>query len=346
MTDDLLECYRILELEPGATPAEVKQAYRDLAKIWHPDRFPNEPRVQEKAQEKLKEINRAYEQLKNCRPGKVPAPANHARRGPRPQGPGTVQPHYDEVDSIEDGRKTATAVVAGMLGVAAVAALLLYTVHVNNQQGAQHARLANDEMEARRLLAEAQAMREREAKLARVAEQTRQQAELRQKENEKALQAYYASQTNSRWRAFAEYRKATEQAVKDAEANLTAKPLASVPPSAPGAEQYERGSNYANGRGVPQDYQEAVKWYRQAAELGHASAQHYLGFHYFVGRGVAKDYVEAYKWLALAAGQGEEQANKNLTSFTEFMTPFQLEAGRRAVAEFRASHDPDAVKQR
>lgn len=346
MTDDLLECYRILELEPGATPAEVKQAYRDLAKIWHPDRFPNEPRVQEKAQEKLKEINRAYEQLKNCRPGKGSAPGHPPRHAARPQRPGPMPPHYDEVESGESGRKTATLVIVGMLGLAAVATFLLYSAHVSNQRGAQYARLANDEMEAKRLLAEAQAMREREAKLATVAEQTRKQAEIRQKENEEALQAYYASQTNSRWRAFAEYRKATEQAVKDAEANLAAKPLALVPPSAPGAEQYERGSNYANGRGVPQDYQEAVKWYRQAAELGHASAQHYLGFHYFTGRGVAKDYVEAYKWLALAAGQGEEQANKNLTSFTEFMTPLQLEAGRRAVAEFRASHGPDAVKQR
>lgn len=345
MTDDLLECYRILELEPGATPAEVKQAYRDLAKIWHPDRFPNEPRVQEKAQEKLKEINRAYEQLKNCRPGKISRPGTQPRQAARPQRPGPMAPRYDEVASGEDGRKTATLVIAGMLGLAAVAAFLLYSVQVSNQRGAQDARLANDEMEAKRLLAEARAMREREARQAQVAEQTRKQAELRQRENEAALQAYYASQTNSRWRAFAEYRKATEQAVKDAEANLAARPVAVITPSPPGADQYERGSNYANGRGVPRDYQEAVKWYRQAAELGHAAAQHYLGFHYFVGRGVAKDYVEAYKWLALAAGQGEEQANKNLTSFTEFMTPLQLEAGRRAVAEFRASHNPAAANK-
>jgi curved DNA-binding protein CbpA len=35
--------------------------------VWHPDRFPNDPRLQEKAQEKLKEINLAYDYLKSHR---------------------------------------------------------------------------------------------------------------------------------------------------------------------------------------------------------------------------------------------------------------------------------------
>lgn len=62
--------YEILGLEPGASPEEVKQAYRDLAKVWHPDRFPNDPRLQQKAQEKLKEINEAYERLQSSRGGR------------------------------------------------------------------------------------------------------------------------------------------------------------------------------------------------------------------------------------------------------------------------------------
>jgi hypothetical protein len=43
----------------------LKAAHRDLTKVWHPDRFLHDPRLQEKAQEKLKEINEAYEQLLN-----------------------------------------------------------------------------------------------------------------------------------------------------------------------------------------------------------------------------------------------------------------------------------------
>jgi len=68
MNDELTECYNLLGLGPGASSAELKAAHRDLAKVWHPDRFLHDPRLQQKAQEKLKEINEAYEQL---RPGKA-----------------------------------------------------------------------------------------------------------------------------------------------------------------------------------------------------------------------------------------------------------------------------------
>ena len=58
--------YEILKLNPNASLEEVKQAYRDLAMVWHPDRFPaDNPRLKEKAQEELKRINAAYEVLKS-----------------------------------------------------------------------------------------------------------------------------------------------------------------------------------------------------------------------------------------------------------------------------------------
>jgi len=61
----LEDYYRTLELPTGASRQEVKRAYRDLAKAWHPDRFSHDSRLQEKAEEKLKEINEAskYENL-------------------------------------------------------------------------------------------------------------------------------------------------------------------------------------------------------------------------------------------------------------------------------------------
>ena len=58
--------FEILELKPGATPDEVKAAYRDLAKVWHPDRFREDsPRLKAKAAEKLAEINEAYEKIRS-----------------------------------------------------------------------------------------------------------------------------------------------------------------------------------------------------------------------------------------------------------------------------------------
>ncbi len=60
----LARYYRVLELKPTAAPEEIQQAYRELVKVWHPDRFPNDPRLREKATGKLQEINEAYEVLK------------------------------------------------------------------------------------------------------------------------------------------------------------------------------------------------------------------------------------------------------------------------------------------
>ena len=63
--DKISQCSEILGLKPNAPEEEVNQAYRDLAKIWHPDRFVGNPRLQKKAEEKLKEINAAYEYIKS-----------------------------------------------------------------------------------------------------------------------------------------------------------------------------------------------------------------------------------------------------------------------------------------
>jgi DnaJ-domain-containing protein 1 len=58
-------CTEILGLKPGASQEEVNQAYRDLVNVWHPDRFVGNPRLQKKAEEKVKEINAAYETIKS-----------------------------------------------------------------------------------------------------------------------------------------------------------------------------------------------------------------------------------------------------------------------------------------
>jgi DnaJ-domain-containing protein 1 len=58
-------CFEILELNPGASQEELNQAYRDLVNVWHPDRFSNNQRLQKKAEEKLKEINAAYEYIRS-----------------------------------------------------------------------------------------------------------------------------------------------------------------------------------------------------------------------------------------------------------------------------------------
>jgi DnaJ-domain-containing protein 1 len=61
---ELSECYATLSVRSDATPEEVKQAYRDLVMVWHPDRFTGgEARLKRKAEEQLKAINDAYERI-------------------------------------------------------------------------------------------------------------------------------------------------------------------------------------------------------------------------------------------------------------------------------------------
>lgn len=60
--------YALLGLQPGASATEIKKAYRQLAKQWHPDNFPNDPAQRQQAEEKIKQINVAYEALKSLDP--------------------------------------------------------------------------------------------------------------------------------------------------------------------------------------------------------------------------------------------------------------------------------------
>ncbi len=72
------------------------------------------------------------------------------------------------------------------------------------------------------------------------------------------------------------------------------------------------GVMYYNGQGVPQDYKEALKWYRKAAEQGNALAQNNLGVMYYFGQGVPQNYKEAEKWCRKAAEQGDAKAQSVL----------------------------------
>lgn len=64
------------------------------------------------------------------------------------------------------------------------------------------------------------------------------------------------------------------------------------------------GSIYLRGRGVPQDYGEALRWYRKAAEQNSANGEVGVGAAYYHGYGVPTDYVESMRWYRRAADQG------------------------------------------
>ncbi len=79
---------------------------------------------------------------------------------------------------------------------------------------------------------------------------------------------------------------------------------------------------YDYGEGVPQDYAEAVSWYRKAAEQGYAHAQNNLGVMYETVRVSLKTYAEAVSWYRKAAEQGNADAQTNLGSCTKKVRVF------------------------
>ena len=83
--------------------------------------------------------------------------------------------------------------------------------------------------------------------------------------------------------------------------------------------------------GVTKDHGEAVRWYRMAAEQGHADAQNNLGNAYYFGAGVSKDHGEAVRWYRMAAEQGDATAQFSLGTaynFGEGVTKNHREAVR------------------
>lgn len=58
--------YQVLGVSPSATDEQIKNAYRELARKYHPDNYANNP-LADLAQEKMKEINEAYDQIQRQR---------------------------------------------------------------------------------------------------------------------------------------------------------------------------------------------------------------------------------------------------------------------------------------
>lgn len=75
---------------------------------------------------------------------------------------------------------------------------------------------------------------------------------------------------------------------------------------------FEIGARYTEGRGVKNDFAEAAKWYRLAADKGFAPAQYRLANFLEKGTGVAPNIGEAKRYYEMAANAGNASAMHNL----------------------------------
>jgi hypothetical protein len=90
---------------------------------------------------------------------------------------------------------------------------------------------------------------------------------------------------------------------------------------------------YYKGQGVEQNYAEAVRYFKKAADQGSVDAQVELGSMYHDGQGVEKDYVMAVAYWSVALTLGNDKvANHNLLVALTEMTTEEYREGRRQAA--------------
>jgi TPR repeat protein len=78
--------------------------------------------------------------------------------------------------------------------------------------------------------------------------------------------------------------------------------------------QYFVGEMYYYGQGVPENFHEAIKWYRLSAAQNDPDAQYSIGYMYDTGKGVIESQEEAKQWYMLAASQEHAQAQVGLAN--------------------------------
>ena len=88
------------------------------------------------------------------------------------------------------------------------------------------------------------------------------------------------------------------------------------------------GTIYFTGDGVPQHYNKALNWYKQAAIDGNEDAQEILGGMHEYGLGVKKDFVYASMWYNLARIGGSSNAARKLENLTMQITKEQSNKAR------------------
>ncbi len=99
--------------------------------------------------------------------------------------------------------------------------------------------------------------------------------------------------------------------------------------------QYIVGDMYDKGLGVTENYAAAVRWYRKAANQGYAPAQTNLGFMYSIGQGVTLDLVQAHMWYNLSAMKGKKIAREVRDLLAKVMTPAQIAEAQRLAREWK-----------
>ena len=331
--------YTILEIQDSATPEEIKESYRLLLQVWHPDRFHHRPKLRSKAEEKAGKINVAFDTLsdpvlkqrydewlracgaRSAKPVEpVTCPSCQAPIRPAPDQGESWDTYQRRHRTKKENDHTAGATAQGsqrfprarmaMVGIGALFTLVIVftltkpsKVIISNKPPQKAEQETPPTAES---LADEDKPHVHNAVDVQDSASTRSAAPTAETQQER-LNGLDAMQ---RQLAHAPGRSPASPAEMISAVDL--QQLMRLGAQGHASAQNQLGQLYANGRGIPQDYTTARKWYEKAAAQGHAWAQVQLGMFYANGQGVPQDYKQAQQWWEQAATHGVAQAQYRL----------------------------------
>lgn len=342
--------YTILEIQDTATPEEIKDSYRLLLQVWHPDRFHHRPALLAKAEEKAGKINVAFETLsdpvlkqryddwlrvsrgpsmKSVEP--VTCPACHTTIRPAHEPSESWDAYERRHRATEEHNRTAGAPGQGnqpfpraktaMVAIGALFTVVIVfaltkpskTLILNKppQAVAQEALPGNEPMTDNEI-EPAHHPEAAQHSISNDSAQTKEQAVSPNNTPPTTPRQERLDRPELTQRLMAKIPGRAPAPPTELVSDVDQQQLMRLAAQGNTSAQNQLGQMYANGRGVPQDYASARKWYAKAAAKGHGWAQNQLGQLSADGLGVPQDYKQAHYWWEQAATQGVAQAQYNL----------------------------------
>jgi TPR repeat protein/curved DNA-binding protein CbpA len=342
--------YTTLEVQDTATPEEIKEAYRLLLQVWHPDRFHHRPTLLMKAEEKSGKINVAFETLsdpvlklryddwlracggrsaKSAEP--VTCPSCQAPIRPAPEQGESWDTYQRRRRATGEHNRTGTATAQGnqpfpraRMAMLAIGALFtLVVVFVLTKPSKVIISNKPPQKVAQETLPTTESFVDEGTPHVHQAVDARDSASNGSAQTGEPVatprSAPMAETKRERLNGLDAMQRQLAQAPGHAPASpaemisaVDLQQLKMLGTQGNASAQNQLGQLYANGRGVPQDYATAQRWYEKAAAQGNAWAQNQLGQLSADGLGVPQDYQKARQWWEQAAAQGVSQAQYNL----------------------------------
>ena len=332
--------YTILEIQDSATLEEVKEAYRLLLQVWHPDRFHHSPTLLAKAEQKSGKINVAFETLSDpvlrqqydawlrASHGRstqavepVTCPSCHASLRSAPEQHETWDAHQrkaaaaasQEHESLSPA-KTAMAAIAILFVV-----IIGFTLTKKSKVIISNKPAHTEQTET---LPDTESVAIEEEHVHQTTDlhdgDSTGSARMNEQQISPGTTPAAATQQERLDRPELMQRlmaQAPGRAPTSSEETISAvdlQQLKTLATQGNASAQNRLGQLYFTGQGVPQDYTMAWGWYEKAAAQGNAWSKNQLGQLSADGLGVPQDYKKARQWWEQAAAQGIAQAQYNL----------------------------------